>query len=127
MGQLVLEAPLRGLGYARCLFVKVQVRVTETAMTFKIASAEPFERPAEVVAGPDSGRIEGRRERDRRQRGRRNAGWLCVRHNRSERHRREEQHEDDKTHDRPPVLAVHAAFVPAVRFQVDIRENRVLE
>ena len=49
MGQLVLEAPPLGLGNAGGLFVWVQVRVPEAAMTFKIASATPFERPAEVA------------------------------------------------------------------------------
>jgi hypothetical protein len=126
MGQLALEAPLLGLGNAGGLLVWVQVRVPEAAMTFKIASPAPFERPAEI-AGPNSVRIEGRRERDRRQRGRRSAGWLCIRRKKSERNRREQQHDDDNTHDTPPVLAAHAGFVPAVWYQVDIRENRVLE
>jgi hypothetical protein len=49
MGQLALEVPLQRLGHARRLLVKVQVRVTEAAMTFKIASPAPFERPAEVA------------------------------------------------------------------------------
>jgi hypothetical protein len=49
MGQLALEAPLQGLAHARGLFVKVQVGVTVAAMTFKIASAPSFTRPAEVA------------------------------------------------------------------------------
>jgi len=126
MGQMVLEAPFLGFGNAGRLFVWMQVRVPEAAMTFKIASAPPFERPAEI-AGPNPVRIEGRRERDRRQRGRRSAGWLCIRRKKSERYRREQQHEDDKTHDTPPVMASHAGFVPTAWSQVDIGENRVLE
>jgi len=114
MGQLALEAPLQGLAHARYLFVTVQVRITVEAMTFKIASAPSFTWPAEVARPNFSRIVQGRRERGHREGRRRNAGWLCVGDTRSERNCCK-QHEDHKTHDRPPVLAAHAGFVPTLR------------
>ena len=127
MGQLALEAPLLGLGNAGRLFVWVQVPVPEAAMTFKIASPAPFERPAEI-AGPNSVRIE--EEGERGIAGKEEGGALdgCAYAGRkasgivassSMRMTRRTTH--------LPCSPLTQASCQQCASQVDIRENRVLE